>query len=328
MSSRFSAAQRPRCRSRHARRLRASCRPSGTWATTLRVGVPWTTRFVKRLRELGWSEGHTIAIEYRWSEGRPERVAEIAAAFVRQSVDVIVTYGGAVTTLKQVTAATPIVFAIAVDPVGSGMVASLSHPGSNVTGLSVEQSDIAGKRLQLLREVVPGLRRLAIVYDAGYPAALRENDEAQAAARTFGLDVAPHGIRRAEDIAPAFEAIKSQADAVYVAVDALVNANRTQIATLALNARPPTSFNESGCVQAGGLMSYGPNFSDLFRRAGEIVDKILGCQAGRHSGRTADQVRVRDQYEDGEDAWTDRTLLDAIARRRGNRIARQICCGA
>jgi putative tryptophan/tyrosine transport system substrate-binding protein len=236
---------------------------------------PWTTRFVERLRELGWSEGHTIAIEYRWSEGRPERVAEIAAAFVRQNVDVIVTYGGAVATLKQVTAATPIVFAIAVDPVGSGMVASLSHPGGNVTGLSVEQSDIAGKRLQLLREVVPGLRRLAIMYDAGYPAALRENDEAQAAARTFGLGVAPHGIRRAEDIAPAFEAIKSQADAVYVAVDAVVNANRTQIATLALNARLPTSFNESGCVQAGGLMSYGPNFSDLFRRAGEIVDKIL-----------------------------------------------------
>ena len=116
---------------------------------------PWTTRFVERLRELGWREGHTIAIEYRWSEGRPERVAEIAAAFVRQNVDVIVTYGGAVATLKQVAAAIPIVFAIAVDPVGSGIVASLSHPGGNVTGLSVEQSDIAGKRLQLLREVVP-----------------------------------------------------------------------------------------------------------------------------------------------------------------------------
>ena len=236
---------------------------------------PWTARFVERLRELGWIEGHTIAIEYRWSEGRPERVAEIAAEFVRLNVDVIVTYGRAVTTLKQVTAAIPIVFAIAVDPVGSGIVASLAHPGGIVTGLSVEQSDIAGKRLELLREVVPSLRRLAIMFDAGYPAALRENDQAQAAARAFGLGVAPHGIRRAEDIAPAFEAIKSQADAVYVAVDGLVNANRTQIATLALSARLPTSFNESGCVQAGELMSYGPSFSDLFRRAGEIVDKIL-----------------------------------------------------
>ncbi len=194
---------------------------------------------------------------------------------MRLNVDVIVTYGRAVTTLKQVTAAIPIVFAIAVDPVGSGIVASLAHPGGIVTGLSVEQSDIAGKRLELLREVVPSLRRLANMFDAGYPAALGENDQAQAAARAFGLGVTPHGIRQAEGIAPAFEAIKSQADAVYVAVDGLVNANRTQIATLALSARLPTSFNESGCVQAGGLMSYGPSFSDLFRRAGKIVDKIL-----------------------------------------------------
>ena len=217
---------------------------------TVRVEVHGQLVLFERLRELGWIEGHTIAIEYRWSEGRPERVAEIAAEFVRLNVDVIVTYGRAVTTLKQVTAAIPIVFAIAVDPVGSGIVASLAHPGGIVTGLSVEQSDIAGKRLELLREVVPSLRRLAIMFDAGYPAALRENDQAQAAARAFGLGVAPHGIRRAEDIAPAFEAIKSQADAVYVAVDGLVNANRTQIATLALSARLPTSFNESGCVQA------------------------------------------------------------------------------
>ena len=147
---------------------------------------PWTVRFVERLRDLGWIEGQTIAIEYRWSEGRPERIAEIAAEFVRLNVNVIVTYGGAVTTLKQVTAAIPIVFAIAVDPVGSGIVTSLAQPGGNVTGLSVEQSDIAGKRLELLREVVPSLRRLAIMFDAGYPAALRENDQAQAAARAFG----------------------------------------------------------------------------------------------------------------------------------------------
>jgi putative tryptophan/tyrosine transport system substrate-binding protein len=236
---------------------------------------PWTARFVERLRELGWSDGQTIAIEYRWSEGRPERVAEIAAEFVRRNVSVIVTYGGAVAGLRRATAGIPIVFAIAVDPVGGGIVASLSHPGGNVTGLSVEQSDIAGKRLELLREIVPGLRRLAIMFDAGYPAAVREVDETQAAARTLGLDVVPHGIRRAEDIVPAFEALRAQADALYVAVDAIVNANREQIAKSALSARLPTTFNESGCVQAGGLMSYGPNFSDLFRRAAEIVDKIL-----------------------------------------------------
>ena len=242
---------------------------------------PWTARFVERLRELGWNEGQNIAIEYRWSEGHGERIAEIATEFVRRNVNVIVTYGAAVAGLKQATTAIPIVFAIAVDPVGSGLVASLSHPGGNVTGLSVEQSDIAGKRLELLREIVPGLRRLAIMFDGGYAAAMRENNRTHAAARILGLDVVPHAIRRAEDIAPAFETIKSQADALYVAVDALVNANREQIARSALGARLPTTFNESGCVEVGGLMSYGPNFSDQFRRTAEIVDKILrGAKPG------------------------------------------------
>jgi putative tryptophan/tyrosine transport system substrate-binding protein len=242
---------------------------------------PWTAHFVERLRELGWGDGQNISIEYRWSKGRPERIGEIATEFVQQNVNVIVTYGGAVAGLRQATAAIPIAFAIAVDPVGSGIIASLSHPGGNVTGLSVEQSDIAGKRLELLREIVPGLRRLAIMFDGGYPAAVRENNEAQAAARVLGLDVLPHAIRRAEDIVPAFEDFKVQADALYVAVDAVVNANREQIAKSALRARLPTTFNESGCVQVGGLMSYGPNFSDQFRRAAEIVDKILrGAKAG------------------------------------------------
>jgi putative tryptophan/tyrosine transport system substrate-binding protein len=236
---------------------------------------PWTARFVERLNELGWNEGQNISIEYRWSEGHPERIAEIATEFARRNVSVIITYGGAVAALKQATAAIPIVFAIAVDPIGSGIVASLSHPGGNVTGLSVEQSDIAGKRLELLREIVPKLRRLAIMFDGGYAAAVRENNETQAAARTFGLDVVSHAIRRAADIVPAFEAIKSQADALYIAVDALINANREQIARTALSARLPTTFNESGCVEVGGLMSYGPNFSDQFRRTAEIVDKIL-----------------------------------------------------
>jgi putative tryptophan/tyrosine transport system substrate-binding protein len=236
---------------------------------------PWTAAFVARLRELGWIEGRTIAIEYRWSDGRNERYPEIAAEFVRLKVDVIVAPGSAVATLKQTTSAIPIVFAIAVDPIGAGLVASLSQPGGNVTGLSMQSTDIAGKRLELLREVVPGLRRLAIMFDTGYPATVRENDETQAAARMLGLDVAPHGIRRAEDIAPAFEAFRSQADALYVVEDALVFANRTQVVTLALAGRLPTSFNEGAIVRAGGLMSYGPNFPDLFRRAAEIVDKIL-----------------------------------------------------
>ena len=239
---------------------------------------PWTAAFVQRLRELGWIEGRTVATEYRWSEGRPERVAEIAGEFVRRKVDVVVTYGGAVAAFKQAPPDIPIVFAIAVDPVGSGLVANLSHPGSNATGLSLQATDIAGKRLELLREAVPGLRRLAIMFDAGYPASVKESSEVQAAARTVGLEVAPHGIRRAEDISPAFEALKAEADALYVVDNALVTANRMRITALALSTRLPTTFPGRDFVQAGGLMSYGPDYQALFWRAGDYVDKFC---AGR-----------------------------------------------
>jgi putative tryptophan/tyrosine transport system substrate-binding protein len=235
----------------------------------------WTDAFAKRLSQLGWIEGRTVAIEYRWSEARPERVAEFAAEFVQQKVDVIVTYGGAVVTLKQATASIPIVFAIATDPLGSGLVASLARPGGNVTGLSLEATDIAGKRLELLREAVPRLHQLAIMYDAGYPATAREMGEVTSAAHTLSLEVVPHGIRRAEDIAPAFDALKSQADALYVAVDHLVLTNINQIAALALSVRLPTVFPDRSQIQAGGFMSYGPSIPNLFQRAAEYVDKIL-----------------------------------------------------
>jgi len=243
------------------------------------VWAPWTAAFVARLRQLGWIEGRTIAIEYRWSEGRAERDAEIAAEFVRLKVDVIVTKAPAVAALKQATAIIPIVFPIAVDPVGGGLVASLARPGGNVTGLSLQSPDLAGKRLELLREVVPRLSRLAILVDVGYPAAVLERSEVQAAARTLGLEAAPLEIRQAEDIAPAFEALKAQpdaqADALYVVGNALTVANRTRINTLALGARLPTIFGTRDQAQAGGLISYGPNVPDLFLRAGDYVDKIL-----------------------------------------------------
>jgi putative ABC transport system substrate-binding protein len=243
--------------------------------------VSRTNAFVERLRELGWSEGRNVAIEYRWSDGRPERVAEFAAEFVQQKVDIIVTYGGAVATLKQATASIPIVFALAVDPLGSGLVASLSRPGGNVTGLSVQQTDIVGKRLGVLREFVPGLRRLAIMFDAGYPATVREMGNAQAAARDLGLEVAPHGIRQAEDIAPVFDALKGQADALYVVENALVGLIGRRVATLALEMQLPTTFTSSELVRAGGLMSYGPNVPALFGRAADYVDKILrGAKPG------------------------------------------------
>jgi putative tryptophan/tyrosine transport system substrate-binding protein len=261
--------------------LAAHPQPAGKTPTIGFLGAdpagwrPWTDAFVGQLRKLGWIEGRTIAIEYRWSEGRPERATEIAAEFVRLKVDVIVTSGTAAPTVKQATAVIPIVFAIAIDPVGGGLIASLARPGGNVTGLSVQQTDIAGKRLELLREVVPRLRRVAIMVDVGFAQGVLEMGEVEATARTLGLEVTPLEIRRAEDIAAAFTALKAQADALYVVVNALVSTNRTRIITLALGARLPTIFNTRDFVQVGGLMSYGPNYSDLFRRAAEYVDKIL-----------------------------------------------------
>src|SRR5206468_513762 len=173
---------------------------------------PWTAAFVQRLGELGWIEGRTIAIEYRWSEGRPERDAEIAAEFVGQQVDIIVTYGAAALTVKKATSVIPIVFAIALDPLGSGLVTSLARPGGNVTGLSRQSTDLAAKRFEIIRELVPELRRLAIM---GTPTSALEKDKVATAARTFGIEVVLFEIRRAEDIASAFPALKAQADALY-----------------------------------------------------------------------------------------------------------------
>ena len=239
------------------------------------VWGPWTAAFIGRLRELNWVEGRTITFEYRWDEGRPERVKENAAELVRQNVDVIVTRGSAVAALKQATTAIPIVFAVAVDPVVGGLVSSLARPGGNVTGLSVQQPELFGKRLELLRGVIPQLRRLAIMANADYRESVLEVGEVQAAARTLGLGITPLEIRRTEDIAPAFETLKGQTDALYVVSDALVAANRTRIITFALSARLPTIFSYRDYVKAGGLMSYGADFTDLFRRAADIVDKIL-----------------------------------------------------
>ena len=237
--------------------------------------------FVQRLRELGWIEGRTVTIEYRWSEGRSERYPEIAAEFVRLKVDVIVTRGGGVPAAKQATSAIPIVFPVAGDPVGGGYVATLARPGGNITGLSLQQTDVASKRVELLRDAVPGLRRMAILVNAGNVNAVLELGEVQAAGRTLGLAATTSEIRRAEDIVSAFEALKGRADAVYVVAEPLVFSNRARIHTLAMAARLPAIYNSREYVEMGGLMSYGPNFPDLFRRTAEMVDKILrGAKPG------------------------------------------------
>jgi putative ABC transport system substrate-binding protein len=232
----------------------------------------WVASFLLRLRELGWIEGRTVAIEYRWADGRSERFAEIAAEFVRLKVDIIVTAGGAVAAAKAATTVIPIVFAVASDPVGTGLVASLARPGGNVTGLSVQAPDVASKRVELLRELVPGFRTLAIMANIGYPAAVSEMGEVQAAARTLGLEVNTVQIQRAEDIAPAFERLKGRADVLYVCIDPLTDTHRIRINALALDARLPAM---SGFREGGGLIFYGPSVPDLFRRAADYVDKIL-----------------------------------------------------
>ena len=235
----------------------------------------WVPAFTQRLRELGWIEGHSVAIEWRWAEGREDRYPEILAEFIRLKVDIIVTGGGALPAAKQATSTIPIVFALAGDPVGSGSVASLAHPGGNVTGLSSQSPELAGKRLELLREIVPGLHRLAIMLNIRYPAAALQVDEFHAAARTLNMKAFTFEIRRADEITSVFETLKGRVDALYVPADPLVNANRIRINTLALAARLPTLFGNRGYVEAGGLMSYGSNVPVQFGRAAVYVDKIL-----------------------------------------------------
>jgi ABC-type uncharacterized transport system substrate-binding protein len=196
-------------------------------------------------------------------------VSDFTAELLRRHVDVIVTYGSAAAVLEQVTTTIPIVLAVAFDPV------SLAQPGGNVTGISIQQPELIGKRLDLLHEVVPQLRRVAIMANAGYAAPVLEAEKTKATAQALGLEAARLQIWRSEDIAPAFEAIRDKADALYVVSDALIASNRTLISTLALSGRLPAILSYGDYVEAGGLMSYGPNYANLFRQVAEIVDKIL-----------------------------------------------------
>ena len=239
------------------------------------VWRPWTAALIARLRETGWAEGDNIAIEYRWATGRSDRVSEIAAEFERRKADIIVTYGSAVPVLRQTITNIPIVFAVAFDPVRGGLVQSLAHPAGNVTGVSIQQPDLVGKRLALLRQAIPQLRRLAILADAGYAEPMLEADRVKSTAQEFGLEAARLGVWRPEDIAPAFEMLRNKADALHVVSDSLIAANRARIVTLALSERLPTIMSYDDYVEAGGLMSYGPDYADLFRRAADMVDKIL-----------------------------------------------------
>jgi len=243
---------------------------------TLEGQGQWVAAFLQRLRELGWIEGRNITIEYRWAEGNSDRADELAAELVRRRVDVIVTYANPIVlAVKRSTSTIPIVFAAAADPLGTGLVSTLARPGGNVTGLSVEATDLGSKRLELLRDVVPNFRRLGIMANVGNSASVLEMREVQSASGTLGLEVKTLDIRQAEDIARAFDELKGYVDALYVCIDTILFANRIRIITLALAARLPTMFTTQEAVKAGGLMTYGPSFPELFRRAGDYVDKIL-----------------------------------------------------
>ena len=233
------------------------------------------------MRELGWIENRTVAVEYRWVEGRPERYAEMAPEFVRLKADVIVASDRGALSIRDTTSAIPIVFVLAPDPVGQGLVASLARPGRNITGIAAEATDAAGKRvlngkrIELLREIVPRLRRMGIMLNVTNPDADRAIEEAREGANAVGIEATTFPIRRAEDIAAAFETLKEQVDALFVVQDAILTANRMRLIAFSLAARLPTVFRSREFVQAGGLLSYGPHFPALFRRAAEYVDKIL-----------------------------------------------------
>jgi putative ABC transport system substrate-binding protein len=232
---------------------------------------------VRRMGELGWIEGRTVAIEYRWAEGRMERFDEIAAEFVRLKVDVIFSAGGTppVVAARKATSDIPIIFVSAGDPVGSGLVATLARPGQNVTGVSNQTADIAGKRVELLREILPDLRRLAILANADNNAAISEMREVQAAASKLGIETVPGLIRNAAEMAAAVDTLKHDADALYVVIDPLVTTHPAEIGTLALEAKIPTMHGSREFVEAGGLMSYGANLPALWRRSADYIDKVL-----------------------------------------------------
>jgi ABC-type uncharacterized transport system substrate-binding protein len=237
----------------------------------------WIEAFEIRLHELGWIEGRTVTITYRWVEGRDERFTEIASEFVDLKVDVIVTSGTpAVTALQRATSVIPIVFATAGDPVTTGLVASLARPGGNTTGLATVGDELAGKRLELLREVIPHLSRLTIMGNVTNRFTLLEMGQLRNAAGALDVDVTLSEIRRAQDIVGAFQAINSRQEALYVCTDAaIIHTNRAQINGLALGQRLPTMQGSRTYMQGGALMSYGPSFANMFRRSADLVDKIL-----------------------------------------------------
>ena len=235
------------------------------------------------LRELGYVEGRNLIIEYRSADGRAERFPDLATELVSLKVDLIVTRGTpAAVAAKKATRTIPVVMANAGDPVGSGLVNSLAHPGRNVTGLSSVPAELDPKRLELIRELVPGAARIAILQNMGSPNNPPQWKEIETAARSLGVQPQLLDVRKPEDLAAAFDAASRQrADALVVGGEGLFQANRKMIAELAAKYRLPAIYRSMDYIEAGGLMAYGPSYPDLYRRAATYVDKIFkGAKPG------------------------------------------------
>jgi putative ABC transport system substrate-binding protein len=233
--------------------------------------------FRQGLRELGYTEGKNIIIEWRFAEANPDRLRTFAAELVRLPVEIIVTAGPVSTrSAKQATAAIPIVMAFDEDPVGSGFAASLARPGGNITGLSALSPEISGKQLELLREIVPKLSHVAVLGNATQPGSPQALREINIAADAFRVQLQYLEIQAPKDIETAFQAAsKERADAVLVLSTAILFSQRRQVADLAVKSRLSAIYNRPEYVEDGGLVSYGPSMTDLFRRAATYVDKIL-----------------------------------------------------
>ena len=238
--------------------------------------LPRVEALRQRLRELGYVEGKNVLIEYRYAEGKLDRLPDLAAELVQLKVDVIVTGGPAILTAKKASPTIPIVFALAADPVGDGLVSSLARPGGNITGLSLMAPDLDGKRLELVKEAFPKVARVAFLWEQGTTRGNEPLTDMEAAAKALGLKLLSIEVRSVGDFEGAFaRAKKERAQALITNPSSLISIQERQVLDFVAKNRLPAMYPTSEYVEAGGLMSYGPNYADLFRRAADFVDKIL-----------------------------------------------------
>ena len=287
--------------------------------STAALEVNLVNSFREGLRELGYEEGRNIAIEYRWADGRYERFAALVAELIAAKVDVIVTAGTpAALAVKKATSTVPLVMVAVGDPVGTGLVPSLARPDGNLTGLSSVAPDLEGKRLELLREIVPSVSRIAVFINSANPFHATSMRQAQSAGKTLGVKVQQYDIRKSEDLDGAFAAIrKERPDALLILADRVFLHNRERIVDFTEEQRLPNVSAYKEVVEAGGLMSYGPSYEDMHKRAAIYVNKISqGRQAGQFADRATDKIYPGRQSQSCQGTWHIHAASRAFACRR------------